>query len=78
MARPKTKNLTIFDKLEKNESIEYSEYSLNELSEAIQEIYNKYVEERDRKVSLKNLESIKKLSDKVSEAVEKLIVSNAG
>lgn len=76
MARPKSKNLTIFEKLQKKESIDYSEYTYKQLGEAIEEIFNKYVEERDRKVSLKDLENVKKLCDKLGESVNKLISPN--
>ena len=76
MARPKSKNLTIFETLQKKESIDYSEYTYKQLGEAIEEIFNKYVEERDRKVSLKDLENVKKLCDKLGESVNKLISPN--
>lgn len=76
MARPKTKNLSIFEMLEKGNKIDYSEYSMKDLSETIQTIYKKYVEEKNRKISLKDLENIKKLCDKLGESVNELITTN--
>lgn len=75
MPRTKTKNLTIFDRLEKKENIDYSEYSVKQLSEAIVDIYTKYDEERNRKISSTKLDSVKKLAAKLSASIEQLVIN---
>lgn len=71
------KNLSIFEKLEANKTIDYSEYSVKQLSEVIEELYQKYIDEKKRKVSITDLKNAQKLAVKIATTLEKMIPTEA-